>query len=89
MNTVFPVTWDVKEVDSVEQHDQYFLSRPRQPTTTTMMPDMVSRDAYEQLEQSRTDYQIATGVLGGLLGCGIVLFVIVYIRKRKKASAIV
>lgn len=57
--------------------------------TTTMMPDMVDREAYDKLKDSRTDYQIATGLLGIVLGCVLILFVIMYVRKKRKANSIV
>lgn len=67
----------------------YHLNSTTDTSTTTMMPDMVSRDAYEEMKESRTDYQIATGLLGILLGCALILFVIIYVRKRRKTNAIV
>ena len=60
-----------------------------QPTTTTAMPDMVMQGVYDDMKAAKEDYQIATGVLGVLCGFFILLFIIVYIRKRRKLMDVV
>ncbi|KAG0721624.1 hypothetical protein GWK47_046091 [Chionoecetes opilio] len=67
----------------------YHSNRSTEEPTTTPMPDMVGRDSYNDMKLAKENFQIATGVLGALTACCVILFVIVYVRKRRKLNTIV
>ncbi|XP_042203071.1 esterase FE4-like [Homarus americanus] len=60
-----------------------------EPPSTTPNPHLVDKDAYDKQVREKEQFQIATGILGGVCVCTLALFIVVSVKLRKKTNAIV